>query len=59
MIAGGRIEFLIIVGGFCTKNTFSLLILLMKLVWDSSAGAGVDEAQLCSELELSTKNSLC
>lgn len=48
VIAGGHFEVLIIVGvlllWLCCKTTFSLLL------WDSSAGAAVDGAQLCSEL---------
>lgn len=56
LIAGGHTEFLIIVEvlmlWLCSKSTFSLLALLMKLMWDSSAGAGMDEGQLCSELAI-------
>lgn len=46
------VEFLIMVGvlllWLCSKPTF--FTLLMKLMWDNSAGAARDEAQLCSEL---------
>lgn len=56
LIAGGQIKFLIIVGvlvlWLCSKSTFSLLTLLMKLRQDSSAGAGMDKAQLCSKLAI-------